>query len=94
MNNKDRQKVGFEMRKEMRFLIIDLLIGISTRFVGVAKAVDPEEDNCPENGGEYMYYLDRTTPLWTSIYDVHQEENFFYWWTPNSNKIIKLAELK
>ncbi|MBN3404434.1 hypothetical protein CF088_03770 [Clostridium botulinum] len=74
-------------------LLTGLLIGVSTRFVGVANAVEPAEDNCPENG-EYMYCLDRTTPLWISIYDVHEEEKFIYFRQPNSNKIIKLAELK
>ncbi|HBJ2614706.1 TPA: hypothetical protein LA742_003205 [Clostridium botulinum] len=81
------------MKKEIRFLIIGLLLGACTRFVGVAKAVEAAEDNCPQNG-EYMYCLDRTTPLWTSIYDVHQEEKFIYFRYPNSAKIIKLAELK
>lgn len=81
------------MRKEMRFLIIGLLIGISTRFVGVAKAIEPAEDNSLKNG-EYMYCLDKNRPLWISIYDVHQEEKFIYLRTPNTNKIIKLAELK
>lgn len=81
------------MKKEIRFLIAGLLIGACTRFVGIAKAVAPAEDNCPQNG-EYMYCLDRTAPLWTSIYDVHQEEKFIYLRQPNTSKIIKLAELK
>ncbi|AUN11188.1 hypothetical protein [Clostridium botulinum] len=81
------------MRKGIRYLIVGLLLGASTRFVGVAKAIEPSEDNCPENG-EYMYCLDKTTPLWISIYDVHQEEKFIYLRQPNSNKIIKLVELK
>ncbi|MHB9927861.1 hypothetical protein [Clostridium botulinum] len=81
------------MRKGIRFLIVGLLIGACTRFVGVAKAIEPSEDNCPENG-EYMYCLDKTTQLWISIYDVHQEEEFIYLRQPNSNKIIKLVELK
>ncbi|HDK7215249.1 TPA: hypothetical protein PTV45_000610 [Clostridium botulinum] len=81
------------MRKEIRFLIIGLLLGACTRFIGVAKAVEAAEDNCTENG-EYMYCLDKTTPLWISIYDVHQEEKFIYFRQPNTNKIIKLAEIK
>ncbi|MBN3369066.1 hypothetical protein CF068_04475 [Clostridium botulinum] len=81
------------MKKEIRFLIIGLLLGACTRFIGVAKAIEPSEDNCPENG-EYMYCLDKTTQLWISIYDVHQEEEFIYLRQPNSNKIIKLVELK
>ncbi|MHB9950805.1 hypothetical protein CF055_17480 [Clostridium botulinum] len=81
------------MKKEIRFLIIGLLLGACTRFIGVAKAIEPSEDNCPENG-EYMYCLDKTTPLWISIYDVHQEEKFIYFRQPNSNKIIKLVELE
>ncbi|KOM97060.1 hypothetical protein ACP49_16115 [Clostridium botulinum] len=81
------------MRKGIRYLIVGLLLGASTRFVGVANAVEPAEDNGEENG-EYMYCLDQNRPLWISIYDVHQEEKFIYFRQPNSNKIIKLAELK
>lgn len=44
------------MKKEIRILIIGLLLGASTRFVGVAKAIEPSEDNCPSNG-EYMLSL-------------------------------------
>ncbi|AUN19028.1 hypothetical protein B2H91_10460 [Clostridium botulinum] len=81
------------MGKGIRYLIVGLLLGASTRFVGVANAVEPAEDNGEENG-EYMYCLDQNRPLWISIYDVHQEEKFIYFRQPNSNKIIKLAELK
>ncbi|MHB8035921.1 hypothetical protein CF069_18765 [Clostridium botulinum] len=81
------------MRKGIRYLLVGLLLGASTRFVGVANAVEPAEDNCPNNG-EYMYCTDQGKPLWISIYDVHQEEKFIYFRQPNSNKIIKLAELK
>ncbi|KGO12144.1 hypothetical protein NZ45_19450 [Clostridium botulinum] len=81
------------MRKGIRYLIVGLLLGASTRFVGVANAVEPAEDNGEENG-EYMYCLDQNRPLWISIYDVHQEEKFIYWRQPNTNKIIKLVELK
>ncbi|MBE1305825.1 hypothetical protein G4W71_17620 [Clostridium botulinum] len=81
------------MRKGIRYLIVGLLLGASTRFVGVANAVEPAEDNGEENG-EYMYCLDQNRPLWISIYDVHQEEKFIYFRQPNSNKIIKLAEIK
>ncbi|NFQ86704.1 hypothetical protein FDG04_15680 [Clostridium sporogenes] len=81
------------MKKEIRFLIIGLLIGICTRFIGVAKAVEAAEDNCPNNG-EYMYCTDQGKPLWISIYDVRQEEKFIYFRYPNSSKIIKLTELK
>ncbi|MBE1306153.1 hypothetical protein G4W71_19360 [Clostridium botulinum] len=80
------------MRKGMRYLIVGLLLGASTRFVGIANAVEPAEDNGEENG-EYMYCTDQGKPLWISIYDVHQEEKFIYFRQPNSNKIIKLAEL-
>ncbi|APH17373.1 hypothetical protein [Clostridium botulinum] len=81
------------MKKEIRFLIIGLLLGACTRFIGVAKAVEAAEDNCPSNG-EYMYCTDQGKPLWISIYDVRQEEKFIYFRQPNSNKIIKLTELK
>ncbi|MBY6758620.1 hypothetical protein HYH82_15110 [Clostridium botulinum] len=81
------------MRKGIRYLIVGLLLGASTRFIGVARAVEAAEDNCPSNG-EYMYCTDQGKPLWTSIYDVHEEEKFIYFRQPNSNKIIKLAELK
>lgn len=91
MNRKIKGK--FKMKKEIRILIIGLLLGASTRFVGVAKAIEPSEDNCPSNG-EYMYCLDKNRPLWISIYNVHEEEKFIYLRTPNTNKIIKLAELK
>ncbi|NFJ84019.1 hypothetical protein FDE94_09460 [Clostridium botulinum] len=80
------------MRKGIRYLIVGLLLGASTRFIGVARAVEAAEDNCPSNG-EYMYCLDNNRPLWISIYDVHEEEKFIYFRQPNSNKIIKLAEL-
>ncbi|MBN3352658.1 hypothetical protein CF087_18845 [Clostridium botulinum] len=79
------------MRK-IRYLIVGLLLGASTRFIGVARAIEAAEDNCPSNG-EYMYCLDNNRPLWISIYDVHEEEKFIYFRQPNSNKIIKLAEL-
>ncbi|HCL4447482.1 TPA: hypothetical protein N2D04_002544 [Clostridium botulinum] len=81
------------MGKGIRYLIVGLLLGASTRFIGVANAVEPAEDNGEENG-EYMYCLDQNRPLWISIYDVHQEEKFIYLRQPNSNKIIKLTELK
>ncbi|EKN41563.1 hypothetical protein CFSAN001627_12443, partial [Clostridium botulinum CFSAN001627] len=44
--------------------------------------------------GEYMYCLDKATPLWISIYDVYKEEKFICLRQPNTNKFIKLAELK
>lgn len=81
------------MRKGIRYLIVGLLLGACTRFIGVARAVEASEDNCPSNG-EYMYCTDQGKPLWISIYDVHQEEKFIYLRQPNSNKIIKLTELK
>ncbi|MDU4597598.1 MAG: hypothetical protein E6Y49_06515 [Clostridium sporogenes] len=81
------------MKKEIRFLIIGLLLGACTRLIGVARAVEQAEDSCPSNG-EYMYCIDKGKPLWISIYDVHQEEKFIYFRYPNSAKIIKLAELK
>ncbi|RUT55067.1 putative lipoprotein [Clostridium botulinum] len=81
------------MRKGIRYLIVGLLLGASTRFVGIANAVEPAEDNCPENG-EYMYCLDQNRPLWTSIYNVHEEEKFIYLRYPTTSTIIKLAELK
>ncbi|NEZ76289.1 hypothetical protein EXM98_06385 [Clostridium botulinum] len=80
------------MRKA-RLLIIGLLIGACTRFIGIARAVEAAEDNCPSNG-EYMYCTDNGKPLWISIYDVHEEEKFLYLRQPNTNKIIKLVELK
>ncbi|WP_169928912.1 hypothetical protein [Clostridium botulinum] len=81
------------MKRVVISLLTDLLIGASTRFVGVVNAVEPAEDNCPENG-EYMYCLDKATPLWIYIYDVYKEEKFIYLRQPNTNKVIKLAELK
>ncbi|ACO83654.1 hypothetical protein EXN00_19030 [Clostridium botulinum] len=81
------------MKKEIRFLIIGLLLGACTRFIGIATAIEQAEDNCPSNG-EYMYCTDQGKPLWISIYDVHQEEKFIYLRQPNSNKIIKLTQLK
>ncbi len=81
------------MRKEIRFLIAGLLIGACTRFIGVAKAVEAAEDNCPSNG-EYMYCTDQGKPLWISIYNVHEEEKFIYFRYPTTSTIIKLAELK
>ncbi|MCW6111705.1 hypothetical protein [Clostridium sporogenes] len=81
------------MKKEIRFLIIGLLLGACTRFIGVAKAIEPADDNCPENG-EYMYCLDKNRPLWISIYNVHEEEKFIYFPYPTTSTIIKLAELK
>ncbi|NFL75384.1 hypothetical protein FDB81_06490 [Clostridium sporogenes] len=81
------------MRKGIRYLIVGLLLGASTRFVGVANAVEPAEDNGEENG-EYMYCLDKNRPLWTSIYNVHEEEKFIYFRYPTTSTIIKLAELK
>ncbi|KON09503.1 hypothetical protein ACP52_10425 [Clostridium botulinum] len=81
------------MKKVVITLLTDLLIGASTRFVGVANTIEAAEHNCPENG-EYMYCLDKTTPLWISIYDVYKEGKFIYLRQPNTNKIIKLAELK
>ncbi|APC83092.1 hypothetical protein [Clostridium botulinum] len=80
------------MRKA-RLLIIGLLIGACTRFIGIARVVEAAEDNCPSNE-EYMYCTDNGKPLWISIYDVHEEEKFLYLRQPNTNKIIKLAELK
>lgn len=81
------------MKKEIRFLIIGLLIGACTRFIGIATAIEQAEDSCPSNG-EYMYCTDKGKPLWISAYDVHQEERFIYFRYPNSSKIIKFAELK
>ncbi|AUN08945.1 hypothetical protein CF081_19465 [Clostridium botulinum] len=80
------------MRKGIRYLIVGLLLGASTRFVGIANAVEPAEDNCPSNG-EYMYCTDQGKPLWISIYDVHEEEKFIYFRYPNNSTIIKLVEL-
>ncbi|WP_459610976.1 hypothetical protein [Clostridium botulinum] len=81
------------MKRVVISLLTDLLIGVSTRFVGAVNAVEPAEDNCPENG-EYMYCLDKATPLWISIYDVYKEEKFICLRQPNTNKFIKLSELK
>ncbi|NFD76026.1 hypothetical protein FC826_07225 [Clostridium botulinum] len=81
------------MRKEIRILTVGLLIGACTGFIGIATAIEQAEDNSPSNG-EYMYCTDQGKPLWISIYDVRQEEKFIYLRQPNTNKIIKLAELK
>ncbi|EKO1913635.1 hypothetical protein PZQ55_002723 [Clostridium botulinum] len=80
------------MKKVVISLLTGILIGASTRFIGIATAIEQAEDNCPSNG-EYMYCTDKGKPLWVSIYDVHEEEKFLYLRQPNTNKVIKLAEL-
>nr|WP_205607847.1 hypothetical protein [Clostridium sporogenes] len=70
-----------------------MILGVSTRFIGIATAIEQAEDSSPSNG-EYMYCTDKGKPLWTSIYNVHQEEKFIYFRYPTTSTIIKLAELK
>ncbi|NFA59440.1 hypothetical protein K8O96_12240 [Clostridium sporogenes] len=80
------------MKKVVISLLTGILIGASTRFVGVAKAIEPAEDNCKENG-YYMYCLDRNKPVWVELNKVGKGERFLYLSNPKNNTVVKLVKL-
>ncbi|EQB4336230.1 hypothetical protein [Clostridium botulinum] len=80
------------MKKVVLSLLVGLIIGISTRFVGVAKAIQPAEDSGKENG-YYMYCLDKAKPVWVELNKVEKGEKFLYLSNPKNNKVIKLVKL-
>ena len=80
------------MKKVVISLLTGLLIGASTRFVSVANAVIPAEDNGKENG-YYMYCLDKAKTVWVSLNKVKEGEKFLYLSNPRDNKVIKLVKI-
>ncbi|ABS40185.1 hypothetical protein [Clostridium botulinum] len=80
------------MKKVVISLLTGLLIGASTRFVGVANAVAPAEDNGRENG-YYMYCLDKNKPVWVSLDKVKEGEKFLYLSNLKNNTVIKLVKI-
>ncbi|MDS1004746.1 hypothetical protein P9J83_14765 [Clostridium sporogenes] len=80
------------MKKIGLSLLVGLIIGMSTRFVGVAKAIQPAEDNGKENG-YYMYCLDRNKPVWVELNKVGKGEKFLYLSNPKNNTVIKLIKI-
>ncbi|RHW65360.1 hypothetical protein DZC34_09935 [Clostridium botulinum] len=80
------------MKKVVLSLLVGLIIGMSTRFVGVAKAIQPAEDNGKENG-YYMYCLDKAKSVWVELNKVEKGEKFFYLSIPKNNKVIKLVKI-
>ncbi|MDU7251867.1 MAG: hypothetical protein E6274_05990 [Clostridium sp.] len=80
------------MKKVVISLLIGILIGASTRFIGVAKAVTPAEDNGKENG-YYMYCLDKAKPVWVSLNKVEKGERFIYLSNLKNNTVIKLIKI-
>ncbi|MBA4509915.1 hypothetical protein H1057_18010 [Clostridium sporogenes] len=80
------------MKKVVISLLTGILIGASTRFIGVARAVTPAEDNGKENG-YYMYCLDRNKPVWVSLDKVKEEERFLYLSNLKNNTVIKLVKI-
>ncbi|NFO71965.1 hypothetical protein FDC51_17770 [Clostridium botulinum] len=80
------------MKKVVLSLLVGLIIGMSTRFVGVAKAIQPAEDNGKENG-YYMYCLDRNKPVWVSLDKVKEGEKFLYLSNLKNNTVIKLVKI-
>ncbi|QDY21902.1 hypothetical protein CGQ39_13355 [Clostridium botulinum] len=80
------------MKKMVIGLSIGLVIGASTRFVGVANAVEAAEDNGKENG-YYMYCLDKAKPVWVELNKVEKGEKFLYLSNPKNNKVIKLVKI-
>ncbi|WP_045905901.1 hypothetical protein [Clostridium botulinum] len=80
------------MKKVVISLLTGLLIGASTRFVGVANAIAPAEDNCKENG-YFMYCLDKAKPVWVELNKVEKGERFLYLSNPKNNKVIKLVKI-
>ncbi|MBY6800104.1 hypothetical protein FCV24_13015 [Clostridium botulinum] len=80
------------MKKVVLSLLVGLIIGMSTRLVGVAKAIQPAEDNGKENG-YYMYCLDKAKPVWVSLNKVKNGEKFLYLSNPKNNTVIKLVKI-
>ncbi|UJA30841.1 hypothetical protein [Clostridium sporogenes] len=80
------------MKKVVLSLLVGLMLGMSTRFVGVAKAIQPAEDNGKENG-YYMYCLDKAKPVWVSLDKVKEGERFLYLSNPKNNTVIKLVKI-
>ncbi|KEI96544.1 hypothetical protein N496_15240 [Clostridium botulinum A2B3 87] len=80
------------MKKVVISLLTGILIGASTRFIGIARAVTPAEDNGKENG-YYMYCLDKAKPVWVSLNKVKEGEKFLYLSNPRYNKVIKLVKI-
>ncbi|MHB8034720.1 hypothetical protein CF069_12430 [Clostridium botulinum] len=80
------------MKKVVLSLLVGLIIGMSTRFVGIANAVEAAEDNGKENG-YYMYCLDKAKPVWVELNKVEKGEKFLYLSNPKNNKVIKLVKI-
>ncbi|MFV3012397.1 hypothetical protein ACLD43_04605 [Clostridium botulinum] len=80
------------MKKVVISLLTGILIGASTRFIGIARVVTPAEDNGKENG-YYMYCLDRNKPVWVSLDKVKEGERFLYLSNPKNNTVIKLGKI-
>lgn len=80
------------MKKVVISLLTGILIGASTRFIGIARAVTPAEDNGKENG-YYMYCLDKAKPVWVELNKVEKGEKFLYLSNPKNNKVIKLVKI-
>ncbi|MCW6059796.1 hypothetical protein LAV35_03510 [Clostridium sporogenes] len=80
------------MKKVVISLLTGILIGASTRFIGIARAVTPAEDNGKENG-YYMYCLDRNKPVWVSLDKVKEGERFLYLSNSKNNTGIKLVKI-
>ncbi|NFM47515.1 hypothetical protein FDB72_15545 [Clostridium botulinum] len=80
------------MKKVVISLVIGILIGAATRFVGVARAITPAKDNGKENG-YYMYCLDKAKPVWVFLNKVEKGEKFLYLSNPKNNTVIKLVKI-
>ncbi|HDK7165953.1 TPA: hypothetical protein PTV51_002155 [Clostridium botulinum] len=80
------------MKKVVLSLLVGLMLGMSTRFVGVAKAIQPAEDNGKENG-YYMYCLDKSKPVWVSLDKVKEGEKFLYLSNPKNNTVVKIVKI-
>lgn len=80
------------MKKVVISLLTGILIGASTRFIGIARAITPAEDNGKENG-YYMYCLDRAKPVWVQLDKVKEGEKFLYLSNLKNNTVIKLAKI-
>ncbi len=72
------------MKKIVIGILIGLAIGASTRFLGTAKAIQPAEDNGPQNG-YYMYCTDKNKPMWVQLDKVKEGERFLYLSNPKNN---------
>ncbi|NFD77067.1 hypothetical protein FC826_09860 [Clostridium botulinum] len=80
------------MKKVVISLLTGILIGASTRFIGIARAVTPAEDNGKENG-YYMYCLDRAKPVWVELNKVEKGDKFLYLSNTKNNTVIKLVKI-